>query len=135
MCDGLCEVEASAPAPAPSITEGHLEDDIDERASQASREERLETLKLATRAAHAFLSIRAAKKTGEPGLNGDACALLVEECTSAEQRSHDLNFDEPCRVASQLLALGLQSGDADPSPSGIWRCLCLLYTSPSPRDS
>ena len=82
--DGLREVEVeSAPAPAPSITEGHIEDDIDERASQASREERLETLKLATRAAHAFLSIRASKKTGEPGLNGDACASLVEECTSA----------------------------------------------------
>ena len=107
-CDGLREVEVeSAPAPAPSITEGHIEDDIDERASQASREERLETLKLATRAAHAFLSIRAAKKTGGTGLDGDACASLVEECTSSfEQRAHDLNFDEPCRVASQLLALG-----------------------------
>ena len=98
-------------------------DDIDERESQASREERLETLNLATRAAHAFLTLRASKKTGEPGLNGDACASLVEECTQAFHKSHDLDFDEPCRVASQLLALGLQSGDADPSPSGIWRCL------------
>ena len=136
VCDGLREVEedsnASAPAPAPAINVG-IVDDRDARASHASREERSETLNLTTRAAHAFLTLRAATKTTEPGLEGDACALLVEECTQAFERSHDLDFAEPCRVASQLLALGLQTGDADPSPSGIWRCLEQLARSKDPQ--